>query len=60
MKDWKDSQRCPGCLELGKLRFQYGSYCCDRCDLCFRADWLGQWNKAFEAGREYERANGQN
>lgn len=46
--------RCPQCLRVG-LRYQNGSWCCDACDRCYRADTVGHHNKAFEQGREFER-----
>ena len=52
---FQESARCPVCLTVGELRFQYGNYCCDHCDQCWRADTLGHWMKAFEQGREFER-----
>ncbi len=54
---FQESARCPVCLELGKLRYQYGNYCCDKCDRCFRSDSLQQFMDAFEAGRKFERGN---
>jgi ribosomal protein L37AE/L43A len=57
-KTWKDDQRCPNCLELGKLRYLYGRYFCDQCDQFFASDWLGHWNKAFNQGMEFGRQTG--
>jgi len=56
-KTFQESARCPVCLTVGEMRFQYGHYCCDRCDQCWRTDTLGHWMKAFEQGREFERQN---
>ena len=52
---FQENARCPVCLELGKLRYQFGSYVCDKCDQTFRADTLDHFMKAFEAGREFEK-----
>lgn len=52
-----ETYRCPSCLRVGKMRYQYGSYFCDFCDQRWRADHLGHFLRAFEAGREYERKN---
>lgn len=54
-RTFQQSARCPKCLILGKMRFQYGNYCCDQCDECWPPDSLGHWMKAFEQGREFER-----
>lgn len=56
-KTFQESARCPTCLTVGEMRFQYGNYCCDRCDECWGTDRLGHWMKAFEQGREFERQN---
>lgn len=41
------------------MRYQHGNYCCDYCDRYYPADWIGAFMRAFEAGREFERNNGQ-
>ena len=56
---FQEHLRCPQCLRLGEMRYQYGNYCCDYCDRCYPADWIGAFMRAFEAGREFERGNGQ-
>ena len=55
---FQSNLRCPNCLTLGELRYQYGNYCCDKCDRCWRSDTLGHFMKAFEAGREFEKKGG--
>lgn len=57
---FQETVRCPNCLELGKLRYQYGNYVCDKCEQTFRPDYLTRWMRAFEAGIAFEaaRANG--
>lgn len=54
---FQESLRCHVCCEEGKMRYQYGSYCCDKCDQCWRADHAGQFLEAFEKGRKWEREN---
>ncbi len=55
MTSFQESARCPVCLEIGKMFFQHGNYCCLKCDQCFRSDRLDYWMKAFEKGRAFER-----
>lgn len=45
-------------MTLGQMRYQYGNYCCDRCDECWRPDTLQFFLKAFEMGRNFEKQNG--
>ena len=52
---FQESSRCPNCLELGKLRYQFGDYVCDKCDQTFGPGTLTHFMKAFEAGRKFER-----
>ena len=52
---FQESSRCPNCLELGKLRYEYGDYFCDKCDRWWGPDTLDQFMRAFEAGRKFER-----
>jgi len=54
-KTFRETLRCPVCLTLGEMRFQYGGYCCDRCDQCWGPDTMDHFMKAFELGRKYER-----
>ena len=56
-KTFQQSARCPVCLTLGEMRYQFGSYCCDKCDQTFRADTLTHFMKAFEQGRAFEKLN---
>lgn len=55
---FQESARCPNCLRLGEMRYQYGNYCCDYCDRCWGPGTLTHFMKAFEAGREFEKQGG--
>ena len=52
---FQENVRCPVCLELGKLRYQYGDYFCDKCVQRYGPDTLTHYMKAFEMGRKFER-----
>lgn len=58
-RQFQDVIRCPTCLELGKMQYQYGDYYCVKCAQRWPPDKLQFFLKAFEAGRNFERqANG--
>ena len=52
---FQESSRCPVCLELGRLRYQFGDLCCDKCDRTFSCSTLQHFLDAFEAGRKFEK-----
>jgi len=54
-KTFRETCRCPQCLRIGEMRFQYGNYICDYCDQTHTASTLMYFMKAFEMGREFER-----
>jgi len=57
-KTFQETIRCPDCLTLGQMRYQFGNYVCDKCNKgAWRQDTLQFFLKAFEAGQKFERQN---
>ncbi len=59
MSKLAESTRCPVCLQFGKMKYEYGLYICLPCDRSFDYASVDYWNKAFEAGRRFQRGGTQ-
>lgn len=52
---FQESARCPNCLELGKMRFEYSYYYCDKCEMRWEYPYLQHFINAFEKGRNFQK-----
>lgn len=54
MGTFQEIARCPKCLRLGQLDYKYGNYECLHCLTMWTCADLHFFEKAFNAGRQYQ------